>query len=114
MVHVTGQPEEVLYWRVVVPYDLDVKSLLVSELHNVPYAAHLGVQRTIGQVRRYFWWKGIAGDVRKYMESCPTCQLEKIDHMMRKGNLQSLAIPEAKWQEVSISFITDLLDSGYE
>ena len=27
---------------------------------------------------------------------------------MKKGNLQSLAIPEAKWQEVSIDFITDL------
>ena len=34
MIHVTGQPEDVQYWRVVVPDDLDVKSLLVSELHS--------------------------------------------------------------------------------
>ena len=54
MIHVIGQPEDVQYWRVVVPDDLDVKSLLVSELHSVPYAAHPGVQRTIGKVRRYF------------------------------------------------------------
>ena len=54
MIHVTGQPEDVQYWRVVVPDDLDVKSLLVSELHSVPYSAHPGVQRTIGKVRRYF------------------------------------------------------------
>ena len=27
---------------------------------------------------------------------------------MKKGNLQSLAIPEAKWQEVSVDFVTDL------
>ena len=27
---------------------------------------------------------------------------------MKKGSLQSLAIPEAKWQEVSVDFITDL------
>ena len=45
MIHVTGQPEDVQYWRVVVPDDLDVKSLLVSELHSVPYAAHPGVQK---------------------------------------------------------------------
>ena len=51
MIHVTGQPEDVQYWRVVVPDDLDVKSLLVSELHSVPYSAHPGVQRTIGKVR---------------------------------------------------------------
>ena len=108
MIHVTGQPEDVQYWRVVVPDDLDVKSLLVSELHSVPYAAHPGVQRTIGKVRRYFWWKGMAGDIREYVESCPTCQLEKTDHTLKKGNLQSLAIPEAKWQEVSVDFVTDL------
>ena len=108
VVHVTGQPEDSQYWRMVVPDDLEVKSLLVSELHSVPYAAHPGVQRTIGKVRRYFWWKGMVGDIREFVEACPTCQLEKIDHTMRKGSLQSLDIPEAKWQEVSVDFVTDL------
>ena len=108
MIHVTGQPEDVQYWRMVVPDDLDVKSLLVSELHNVPYAAHPGVQTTIGMVRRYFWWKGMVGDIREHVETCPTYQLEKTDHTMKKGSLQSLAIPEAKWREVSVDFITDL------
>ena len=56
----------------------------------------------------------MVGDIREFVESCPTCQLEKIDYTMRNGNLQSLPIPEAKWQEVSIDFIMDLLDSGYE
>ena len=92
----------------VVPDDLEVKSLLVSELHSVPYVAHPGVQRTIGKVRRYFWWKGMAGDIKEFVEACPTCQLEKTDHTMRKGSLQSLVIPEAKWQEVGVDFVTDL------
>ena len=108
MIHVTGQPEDVQYWRVVVPDDLAVKSLLVSELHSVPYSAHPGVQRTLGKVRSYFWWKGMAGDVREFVESYPTCQLEKTDHTLKKGSLQSLTLPEVKWQEVSIDFITDL------
>ena len=112
MIHVTGQPEDVQYWRVVVPDDLDVKSLLVSEFHSVPYAAHPGVQRTIGKVRTYFWWKGMSGDIREFVESCPTCQLEKTDHTLQKGSLQSLTIPAAKWQEVSIDFITDLPAEG--
>ena len=88
MIHITGQPEDVQYWRVVVPYDLEVKSLLVSKLHYVPYAAHPGVQRTIGKVRRYFWLKGMAGDIREFVESCSTCQLEKSDHTLQKGSLQ--------------------------
>ena len=51
----------------------------------------------------------MAGDIREFVESCSTCQLEKTNHTQRKGSLQSLAIPEAKWQEVSIDFIMDLL-----
>ena len=54
MIHVTGQPEDVQYRQVVVPNDLDAKSLLVSELHSVPYSAHLGIQRTIRKIRCYF------------------------------------------------------------
>ena len=108
MIHVTGQPEDVQYWRLVVPDNLEVKSLLVSELHSVPYSTHLGVQRTIGKVKRHFWWKGMAGDIREFVESCPTYPLEKTNHTMKKGSLQSLAIPEAKWQVVSVDFITDL------
>ena len=108
MIHVTGQLEDVQYWRVVVLDYLEVKSLLVSEFHSVPYLAHLGVQRTIWKVRRYFQWKGMAIDIREFVESCPTCQLEKTYHKMKKGSLQSLAIPEAKWQEVRVDFITNL------
>ena len=108
MIHITGQPEEVDYWRMVVPDDVGVKVLLVSELHTVPYSAHPGVQRTLEKVRRHFWWKGMAGDVREYVEACPTCQLEKSDHTLKKGSLQSLVLPEAKWQEVSVDFVTDL------
>ena len=50
----------------------------------------------------------MVGDIREHVETCPTCQLEKTDHTLKKGSLQSLAIPEAKWQEVSVDFITDL------
>ena len=48
------------------------------------------------------------GDIREFVESCLTCQLEKSDHTLRKGSLQSLVLPEAKWQEVSVDFVTDL------
>ena len=90
---------KVQYWRVVVADDLDVKSLLVSELHAIPYSAHPGVQRTIHKVRHNFWWKGMAGDIRDFVESCPTCQLEKSDHTQRNRSLQSLTLLEVNGQK---------------
>ena len=37
------------------------------------------------------------------------CQIEKSDHTLAKGKLQSTQIPESKWSEISIDFVTDLL-----
>ena len=36
------------------------------------------------------------------------CQMEKSDHTLSKGKLQSTHIPENKWSEISIDFVTDL------
>ena len=48
------------------------------------------------------------GDVRQFVENCPMCQMEKSDHTVAKGKLQSTQIPETKWSEISIDFIMDL------
>ena len=36
------------------------------------------------------------------------CQMEKSDHQLAKGKLMSTQIPEEKWKEISIDFVTDL------
>ena len=50
----------------------------------------------------------MSGDVRHFVENCPVCQMEKSDHQLAKGKLTSTQIPEEKWKEISIDFITDL------
>ena len=50
----------------------------------------------------------MAIDIRESVEACLVCQLEKTDHTLANGQLQSSKILEAKWQEVSLDFITDL------
>ena len=53
--------------------------------------------------------------MRQYVENCPVCQMEKSDHTLAKGKLQSTRIPEKKRSEISIDFITDLpMSSGNE
>ena len=53
------------------------------------------------------------GDIRQIVENCPVCQMEKSDHQLAKGKLMSTRIPEEKWTEISIDFITDLpMSSG--
>ena len=52
------------------------------------------------------------GDIRIFVKKCPVCQMEKSDHTLSKGKLQSTQIPETKWSEISIDFATDLPKSS--
>ena len=80
----------------------------MNELHSVPYASHPGYQRTLHKVKQQFFWLGITEDVQSFVLSCPTCQIEKAEHQLVRGQLQSLQILEEKWKEVSLDFVTDL------
>ena len=108
VVHQKNQSEELDFWRMIIPDDNAVKNFVITELHDIPYSLHPGIQRTIQKVRRHFFWKGMIGNVSEFVESCPVCQIEKTDHTLSRGMLQSTAIPEKKWSEVSLDFITDL------
>ena len=92
----------------IIPDDVSTRNFVVTELHNIPYSLHSGVQRTLYKVRKHFFWKGVTGHIREFVESCPLCQVAKSDHTLHRGKLQSTNIPEKKWTEVSLDFITDL------
>ena len=108
VMHQAGQGEELDYWRMIVPDDVSTRNFIVTELHAVPYSIHPGVQRTVQRVRKSFYWKGMIGNIREFVETCPVCQMEKADHTLSRGKLQSTQIPESKWKEISLDFITDL------
>ena len=48
------------------------------------------------------------GDIREFVEKCPVCQMEKYEHQVARGELQSTQILEEKWKEFSIDFIMDM------
>ena len=96
------------YWRVVVPDDREIGNRILEEIHVVPYAGHTGFNKTMEKINRHFYWEGISLDVRNFVVSCPVCQTEKSDHQHPFGELQPLKIPEEKWADVMIDFVTKL------
>ena len=111
-VHDQSQDSNLDFWRIIVPENEVVKTQVVQELPCTPYSAHPGIQRTVARVKRYFYWKGMVGDIRQFVENCAVCQTEKSDHTLAKGKLTSTHIPESKWSEISIDFVTDLPPSA--
>ena len=80
---------------------------IMKEHHDVPLIGHVGVHQTVDHIKRTFWWKGLGGDVRKNMRSCPVCQLMKADHRKRRVYCSQSPLPERKWQQITTDLVID-------
>ena len=47
-------------------------------------------------------------DVVNFVSKCLTCQQVKAEHQRPAGLLQLMEIPEYKWDQVTMDFVTDL------
>jgi transposase InsO family protein len=101
---------EILYKgeAVYIPSDSALRSVLLRQHHDDPYAGHFGVSRTLELLQRKFYWPGMGRDVAEYVATCDTCQLRKVHRHKPYGELQSLPIPAGPGDSVSLDFITDL------
>ena len=66
-------------------------------------------------LREHYWWRGKKKDVVEFVSRCPICQQVKVGHQRPAGLLQSLLIPQWKWERITKDFVVGLsrCQSGY-
>lgn len=100
-----------LWWKgyvICVPNARALKEEILRELHSNPLGGHVGIDRTLHILKRYFWWKNMTRDTVDFVRSCDECQRNKSSNQQPIGQLQPLQIPLRRWQSVSIDFIMEL------
>ncbi|GJW37711.1 putative reverse transcriptase domain-containing protein [Tanacetum coccineum] len=55
-----------------------------------------------------YWWPGMKRDIATYVSRCLTCAKVKAEHQRPSGLLQQPEIPEWKWENITMDFITKL------
>ena len=94
----------------------DLRYQLLREAHDVPISGHLGRDKTLERLSRFFYWPGMDKAVAYYVRTCPACQRSKPSNQKPIGQLMSLPVPTAPFESVSMDLITDLPPShrGYD
>ena len=100
-----------LLWRdhrLYIPDDTALKYDILYWHHDVPWCAHLGIEKTMALVERGFYWPGMSGDIREYIRTCHKCQANKTDRRVARPPLTPLPSPEMNWKVLGVDLIVDL------
>jgi hypothetical protein len=84
----------------------EAREVLLNEAHNSAYSIHLGTTKMYLDLKARYWWKGMKKEIAQYVARCDTCQRTKVEHQKPAGLLQPLPVPEWKWEEIGMDFVT--------
>ncbi|GJU63861.1 putative reverse transcriptase domain-containing protein [Tanacetum coccineum] len=97
-----------LYSRSWIPCYGDLRSVIMHESHKSKYSIHPGSEKMYQDVKKLFWWPNMKADIATYVSKCLTCARVKAEHQRPSGLLVQPEIPEWKWDNITMDFITKL------
>ncbi|KAI3682772.1 hypothetical protein L1987_83010 [Smallanthus sonchifolius] len=94
----------------------NLRELVMDEAHKSRYSIHPGSDKMYKDLKELYWWPNMKGDIATYVSKCLTCSKVKAEHQKPSGLLQQPEIPQWKWEQISMDFITKLpkTSSGYD
>ncbi|GJU82454.1 putative reverse transcriptase domain-containing protein [Tanacetum coccineum] len=95
------------------PYYGDLRSVIMHECHKSKYSIHPGFDKMYQDMKKLYWWPNMKADIATYVSKCLTCSKAKAEHQRPSGLLVQPAIPEWKWDNIMMDFITKLPKSSH-
>ncbi|GJV64011.1 putative reverse transcriptase domain-containing protein [Tanacetum coccineum] len=103
-----------LHGRSWLPCYGDLRSVIMHESHKSKYSIHLGSEKMYQDMKKLYWWPNMKVDIATYVSKCLTCARVKDEHQRPSGLLIQPAIPEWKWDNIMMDFITKLPKSSHD
>ncbi|GKB77378.1 putative reverse transcriptase domain-containing protein, partial [Tanacetum coccineum] len=94
----------------------DTRPLIMHESHKSKYSIHPGADKMYHDLKMLYWWPNMKADIATYVSKCLTCAKVKAEHQRPSGLLVQPDIPEWKWENITMDFITKLpkTAAGYD
>nr|GEU85404.1 putative reverse transcriptase domain, ribonuclease H-like domain, aspartic peptidase domain protein [Tanacetum cinerariifolium] len=80
----------------------------LPESHKSKYSVHPGSDKMYQDMKLLYWWPNIKADIAIYVSKCLTCLKVKVEHQKPSGLLVQPKIPQWKWDNITMDFVTKL------
>nr|GEX71520.1 reverse transcriptase domain-containing protein [Tanacetum cinerariifolium] len=96
--------------------DVGGMTLIMHESHKSKYFVHLDSNKMYQDMKQLYWWPNMKADIATYVSKCLTRFKVKDEHQKPYGLLVQPEIPQWKWDNITMDFITKLpkTSSGYD
>ncbi|GKA89736.1 putative reverse transcriptase domain-containing protein, partial [Tanacetum coccineum] len=94
----------------------DLRTVIMHESHKSKYSIHPGSDKMYQDIKKLYWWPNMKADIATYVNKCLTCAKVKAEHQRPSGLLVQPKIPEWKWDNITMDFVTKLpkTSQGYD
>ncbi|GJS36404.1 putative reverse transcriptase domain-containing protein [Tanacetum coccineum] len=94
----------------------DLRIMIMHESHKSKYSIHPGSDKMYQDMKKLYWWPNMKVDIATYVSKCLTCAKVKAEHQRPSGLLVQPKIPEWKWDNITMDFVTKLpkTSQGYD
>ncbi|GJT01081.1 putative reverse transcriptase domain-containing protein [Tanacetum coccineum] len=94
----------------------DLRTVIMHESHKSKYSIHPDSDKMYQDMRKLYWWPNMKADIATYVCKCLTCVKVKAEHQRPSGLLVQPEIPQSKWDNITMDFVTKLPKSsqGYD
>ncbi|GJU20376.1 putative reverse transcriptase domain-containing protein [Tanacetum coccineum] len=94
----------------------DLRTVIMHESHKSKYSIHPGSKKMYQDMKKLYWWPNIKANIATYVHKCLTCAKVNAEHQRPSGLLVQPEIPQWKWDNITMDFVTKLPKSsqGYD
>ncbi|GJW14898.1 putative reverse transcriptase domain-containing protein [Tanacetum coccineum] len=94
----------------------DLRTVIMHESHKSKYSIHPGSDKMYQDMKKLYWWPNMKANIATYVSKCLTCAKVKAEHHRPSGLLVQPEIPQWKWDNITMDFVTKLPKSsqGYD
>ncbi|GJS37960.1 putative reverse transcriptase domain-containing protein [Tanacetum coccineum] len=90
----------------------DLRTVIMHESHKSKYSIHPGSDKMYQDMKKLYWWPNMKADIATYVSKCLTCARVKAEYQRPSGLLVQPEIPQWKWDNITMDFVTKLPKSS--
>ncbi|GKF51585.1 putative reverse transcriptase domain-containing protein, partial [Tanacetum coccineum] len=90
----------------------DLRIVIMHESHKSKYSIHSDSEKMYQDIKKLYWWPNMKANIATYVSKCLACAKVKAKHQRSSGLLVQHVIPQWKWDNITMDFVTKLPKSS--